>query len=54
MIRMPGRAVNPKIAELKQLPIFGGLKPAQLRTLASNLDEVTIPKGEKFVPAPAK
>src|ERR1700730_6677091 len=49
MIRMPGRPVNPKIAELKQLPISGGLKPAQLRTLASNLDEVTIPKGEKFV-----
>jgi len=49
MIRMPGRGVNPKVAELKQLPIFAGLKPALLRGLASNLDEVTIPKGEKFV-----
>jgi CRP/FNR family transcriptional regulator, cyclic AMP receptor protein len=49
MIRIPHRTTNPKIAELKQLPIFGGLGPAQLRSLASNLDEVTIPKGEKFV-----
>ena len=49
MIHIPHRTVNPKIAELKQLPIFAGLSPALLRTLASNLDEVTIPKGEKFV-----
>ena len=49
MIRMPHRAVNPKIAELKRLPIFAGLRPSLLRLLASNLDEVTIPKGEKFV-----
>jgi CRP-like cAMP-binding protein len=49
MIRIPHRTTNPKIAELKRLPIFGGLGPAPLRTLASNLDEVTIPKGEKFV-----
>jgi len=49
MIRIPRRAPNPKIAELKQLPIFGGLSPALLRTLASNLDEATIPKGEKFM-----
>jgi CRP-like cAMP-binding protein len=48
MIR-PRRQPNPKIAELRQLPIFGGLSPTLLRTLASNLDEVTIPKGEKFV-----
>ena len=49
MIRIPHRAVNPKIAGLKRLPIFAGLSPGQLRSLASNLDEVTIPKGEKFV-----
>jgi CRP-like cAMP-binding protein len=49
MIRIPHRAVNPKITELKQLPIFSGLSPALLRSLASNLDEVTIPAGEKFV-----
>ena len=49
MIRIPHRAVNPKIAELKRLPIFAGLGPSLLRLLASNLDEVTIPKGEKFV-----
>jgi CRP-like cAMP-binding protein len=49
MIRIPHRAPNPKIAELKRLPIFGGLGPAQLRTLASNLDEVSIAKGEKFM-----
>ncbi|MDQ6917851.1 MAG: cyclic nucleotide-binding domain-containing protein [Candidatus Dormibacteraeota bacterium] len=49
MIHIPHRSVNPKISELKQLEIFGGLSPALLRTLASNLDEVTIPKGEKFV-----
>jgi CRP-like cAMP-binding protein len=49
MIRIPHRAVNPKIAELKRLPIFAGLKPSLLRLLASNLDEVTIPAGEKFV-----
>jgi CRP-like cAMP-binding protein len=49
MIRIPQRAVNPKIVELKQLPIFGGLSPTQLRMLASNLDEVTIPPGEKFI-----
>jgi CRP-like cAMP-binding protein len=49
MIRIPHRAVNPKIAELKRLPIFAGLGPSLLRLLAMNLDEVTIPKGEKFV-----
>lgn len=49
MIRIPHRAVNPKIAELKRLPIFSGLSPTQLRMLASNLDEVTIPQGEKFI-----
>jgi CRP-like cAMP-binding protein len=49
MIRIPHPATNPKIAELKQLPIFGGLGPALLRTLASNLDEVTIPKGERIM-----
>jgi CRP-like cAMP-binding protein len=49
MIRIPHRAVNPKITELKQLPIFGGLSPSHLRSLASNLDEVTIPASEKFV-----
>jgi CRP-like cAMP-binding protein len=49
MIRIPHRAVNPKIVELKQLPIFGGLSPSQLRSLAGNLDEVTIPKGERFI-----
>jgi CRP-like cAMP-binding protein len=49
MIRMSRAATNPKVAELKQLPIFSGLSTAQLRMLASNLDEVTIPKGEKFV-----
>jgi CRP-like cAMP-binding protein len=49
MIRIPHRAVNPKITELKQLPIFAGLSPALLRALAVNLDEVSIPAGEKFV-----
>jgi CRP-like cAMP-binding protein len=49
MIRIPHRAVNPKIVELKRVPIFAGLSPSLLRSLASNLDEVTIPKGEKFV-----
>jgi CRP-like cAMP-binding protein len=49
MIRIPHRAPNPKIDDLKRLRIFSGLSPALLRTLASNLDEVTIPKGEKFM-----
>jgi CRP-like cAMP-binding protein len=49
MIRMPQRASNPKITELKQLRIFGGLTFSLLRTLASNLDEANIPKGERFM-----
>jgi CRP-like cAMP-binding protein len=49
MIRIPHRAVNPKVVELKLLPIFRGLSPRELRSLASNLDEVTIPKGERFI-----
>ncbi len=49
MIRIPHREPNKKIAELKQLPIFGGLSPRLVRTLASNLDEVTISKGERFI-----
>ncbi|HEY8812163.1 MAG TPA: cyclic nucleotide-binding domain-containing protein [Candidatus Dormibacteraeota bacterium] len=49
MIRIPHRATNPKITELKKLPIFAGLSPTLLRNLATNLDEVTIPKGERFI-----
>jgi CRP-like cAMP-binding protein len=49
MIRIPHRAPNPKIDDLKGLVIFRGLSPALLRTLASNLDEATVPKGEKFM-----
>ena len=46
MIRFTRRPTNPKLAELKRLPIFAGLNASALRTLAANLDEVTVPKGE--------
>jgi CRP-like cAMP-binding protein len=49
MIRMTRREPNPKIAELKKLKLFAGLSPTIIRTLASNLDEVTILKGEKVM-----
>lgn len=37
---------NPKITELKRLPLFAGLGAKQLAALAQNLDEVRIPPGE--------
>ena len=37
MIRIPHRKADPKIAELKQLPIFAGLPPRLLRRMAVNL-----------------
>jgi|SRR5438309_3809940 len=49
MIRIPHRKADPKIAELKQLPIFAGLPPRLLRRMAVNLDEVTVPKGERLL-----
>ena len=49
MIRMTRREPNPKVAELKKLPLFAGLSSTVLRTLTSNLDEVTIPEGERFM-----
>jgi len=51
MIRIPHRAADPKIAELRLLPIFAGLSPRSLRRMAVNLDEVTVPKGEKLLTA---
>ena len=51
MIRIPHRAADPQIAELKQLRIFAGLSPRLLRRMAVNLDEVTVPKGEKLMTA---
>ena len=42
---------NPKLAELRELPLFAGLGKKQLRTIASNLDEVTVAKGERILVA---
>ena len=49
MIRMTRREPNPKVADLKKLPLFAGLSSTILRTLSTNLDEVTIPEGERFM-----
>ena len=49
MIRIPHHEANPKIVELKQLPVFAGLKPAALRAVAINLDEVRVPEGERIM-----
>ncbi len=46
MIRFTRRPTNPKLAELKQLPLFAGLSARALRALAANLDEVTVATGE--------
>jgi CRP-like cAMP-binding protein len=46
---MTRREPNPKVAELKKLALFAGLSSTLLRTLTSNLDEVTIPEGERFM-----
>jgi CRP-like cAMP-binding protein len=42
-------ARNSKVEELKQLPAFSGLSARQLQAMASNLDEVTVRKGEAFM-----
>lgn len=49
MIRIPHREANPKIAELKKLPVFAGLNAAALRSVAINLDEVKVAAGEKIM-----
>jgi len=51
VIRIPHSKADPKMAELKQLTIFAGLPPRQLRRMALNLDEVTVPKGERILSA---
>jgi CRP-like cAMP-binding protein len=48
-MKLHRKDANPKIAELKQLPIFSGLGAKQLTALAQNLDEVTVPAGEKVM-----
>lgn len=42
---MPKRDSNPKLEELRELPIFSGLDDRRLRTMAANLDTVTVPEG---------
>jgi len=42
VIRFTRRPTNPKLAELRRLPIFAGLSASALRSLAANLDEVTV------------
>ena len=49
MIRIPHRESNPKVSELKKLHLFSGLSTQRLRFLAQNLDEVQVPKGERFM-----
>ena len=48
-MKLRRKDANPKIAELKQLRIFSGLGAKQLTVLAQNLDEVTLPAGEKVM-----
>jgi CRP-like cAMP-binding protein len=49
VIRIPHRKADPKIAELKQLTIFAGLPARLLRRMGVNLDEVTVPEGERIL-----
>lgn len=42
---------NPKVAELRELPVFSGLGNKQLSWLAANLDEASLPAGERFLQA---
>lgn len=48
-MKLHRRDANPKITELKKLPIFSGLGASQLSGLAQNLDEVKVPAGEKVM-----
>jgi CRP-like cAMP-binding protein len=50
-MKIQRRDKNPKLAELRELPLFAGLAPKQLRDIASNLDEVTVAKGEQILAA---
>ena len=40
---------NPKVAELRQLPIFSGLGGKQLDAMAANLDEARLEQGERVM-----
>jgi CRP-like cAMP-binding protein len=51
MIRIPHAKADPKLAELRELPIFAGLPLRQLRRMVLNLDEVTVPEGERILRA---
>ena len=43
------RDSNPKVTELRGLPVFSGLGQQQLELLASNLDEARVAKGEGII-----
>jgi CRP-like cAMP-binding protein len=45
------RDSNPKVAELRELPVFSGLDKKQLNWMAANLDEATLKAGERFLQA---
>ena len=40
---------DPKIERLKKVPIFSRCSGAELRVLAANTDEVTLPAGRKLI-----
>lgn len=50
-MKLRGPAANPKVTELRRLAIFAGLGGRQLTALAQNLDEVTVPAGERVIQA---
>ncbi len=48
MRRIRGRPAG-KLAELRSLPVFSGLSPKRLGQIATSLDEVSIPSGERML-----
>jgi CRP-like cAMP-binding protein len=50
-MKMPRRDSNPKVGELRKLPVFSGLDDRQLNAMAANLDEARLAAGERFLQA---
>jgi len=49
VMNVPRRERNGKVAELRALPVFSELSTRRLKQIASNLDEVMLPPGEKLM-----
>lgn len=50
-MKLRRRDGNPKVAELRDLPVFSGLDAKQLSWMATNLDEASLAAGERFLQA---